>query len=52
MAINLKGWQIADKFKKKSTIHNRTILAGDAARISISGQSAIDQQGRQYYFAK
>jgi uncharacterized protein YukJ len=39
-AVNLSGWQIADALKKKDTIGNKTIEAGDTLRINLSGQGA------------
>jgi uncharacterized protein YukJ len=38
--INLSGWQIADKLKKKDTIGGLTIGSGDTLKISLSGQGA------------
>jgi len=39
-AINLTGWQIADKQKKKDVLGNMTIPAGDALKIKLTGQGA------------
>jgi len=38
--VNLSGWQIVDKLKKKDVIGNKTIEAGDTLRIHLSGQGA------------
>jgi len=39
-AVNLNGWQIADKQKKKDILNNLTIPAGDALKIRLTGQGA------------
>lgn len=45
-AINLSGWQIADKLKNKDTIGTQTIDAGNTLRINLSGQGAqLSNQG-------
>ncbi|MFZ0710556.1 MAG: DUF2278 family protein [Terrimicrobiaceae bacterium] len=38
--IDLNGWMIADKLKKKDTIRGKVLKAGDVARIFLSGQNA------------
>jgi len=38
--IDLEGWMIADKQKKKEGIGNRVLNAGDVAKITLSGQFA------------
>jgi len=38
--INLSGWQIADKQKKKDTLDNRTIPAGDTLKVKLDGKGA------------
>ena len=38
--INLDGWMIADKEKKKDTIRNKTLKAGEVTRITLTGEGA------------
>jgi uncharacterized protein YukJ len=38
--INLNGWMIADKLKKKDTIYNGILKAGDVTRIKLTGRGA------------
>ena len=38
--VNISGWQIVDKLKKKDTIGNETIPAGNTLRINLSGEGA------------
>ncbi|MEP7377681.1 MAG: DUF2278 family protein [Chitinophagaceae bacterium] len=38
--INLDGWSIADKLKKKEIIRNNVLKAGEVIKIRLSGQSA------------
>lgn len=38
--IDLNGWSIADKLKKKEPIGNKTIKANDVLKITLSGQHA------------
>jgi uncharacterized protein YukJ len=39
-AIDLTGWQIADKLKNKDTLGHLTIPAGDTLRITLTGKGA------------
>lgn len=38
--VNLDGWMIADKLKKKDIIRNIVLKAGDVTRIILTGQGA------------
>lgn len=38
--INLTGWQIVDKLKKRDVIDNKILPAGDTLRIKLTGQGA------------
>src|SRR6185436_2094246 len=38
--VNLEGWQLLDRLKKKDTITNKMIEAGDTLRITLTGQGA------------
>jgi hypothetical protein len=38
--IDLTGWVIADKLKKKDTIRDIVLKAGDVTRIQLSGDNA------------
>jgi uncharacterized protein YukJ len=38
--INLAGWQIVDKLKKRDIIGNKILPAGDTLRIQLTGQGA------------
>jgi uncharacterized protein YukJ len=44
--INLSGWQIADKQKKKDTLGNLTIPAGETLKVKLTGKGAqLSQKG-------
>ncbi|MBN9380338.1 MAG: DUF2278 family protein [Chitinophagaceae bacterium] len=44
--INLSGWQIADKQKKKDTLGNLTVPAGDTLKVKLTGNGAqLSQKG-------
>lgn len=44
--IDLSGWQIADKQKKKDTLGNLTIPAGDTLKVKLTGKGAqLSQKG-------
>jgi uncharacterized protein YukJ len=44
--INLSGWQIADKQKKKDTLGNLTVPAGDTLKVKLTGKGAqLSQKG-------
>ena len=38
--IDLSGWMIADKLKKKDTIQNNVLGSGDITRVTLSGNGA------------